>query len=53
MLEVDTSSSVRVPSSRRGTALSIATTDPLHSRGQLLLEHGFSNGFIVVQGFSK
>ncbi len=29
MLEADRSSSVRVPSSRRGTALSIATTEPL------------------------
>ncbi len=36
MLEVDTSSSVRVPSSRRGTALSTATTDPLTPSCNLL-----------------
>ena len=30
MLEADMSSSVRVPSSRLGTALSIATMEPLH-----------------------
>ncbi len=43
MLEVDTSSSVRVPSSRRGTALSIATTDPLKqplTRRQAHVMHG-------------
>ena len=31
MLEADMSSSVRVPSSRLGTALSIATIEPLQS----------------------
>ena len=38
MLEADMSSSVRVPSSRLGTALSIATIEPLH-HSTLLLQY--------------